>query len=64
MESVAIRTVFIRSIKSKSKGGLERMEWLLKSILNPLEHLSILYKIRWSTHRIFEGFSTSIYTKP
>lgn len=43
---------------------LKRMEWLLKPILNSLEHLSILYKIRWRTLSNFEDFSTSIYTKP
>ena len=64
MESTVIGTVFIRSIKSKSKGGLERMEWLLKSILNPLEHLSILYKIRWNTHRILRAFQRRFTLNP
>lgn len=40
------------------------MEWLLKPILNPLEHLSILCKIRWSTHRILRAFQRRFTLNP
>lgn len=43
---------------------LVSIECLLKSILNPLEHLSILYKIRWSTHRILRAFQRRFTLNP
>ena len=40
------------------------MGWLLNPILNPLEHLSILYKIQWNTHRILRAFQRRFTLNP